>query len=180
MFGEHVFKKLFIYTIFILAVVLLFSGCKPFDYGNKKAREEEKKIFGFLNGYNHRIKEAQGYLVAAGFDPGPVDGAIDRDTRKVIRDYQKINNLKVTGFIDSETWTMLSSHKARVPIADNIREVQEALKDAGFDPGPIDGKIGLKTKNAITRFQTVNSLTANGQLDSKTMAKLKPYFSAKK
>ena len=52
------------------------------------------------------------------------------------------------------------------------REVQEALKAKGNDPGPIDGKMGPKTRAALKAFQETNGLKATGQLDNETAEKL--------
>lgn len=52
------------------------------------------------------------------------------------------------------------------------REVQEALKAKGNDPGPIDGRMGPKTLAALKAFQEANGLKATGQLDNQTAEKL--------
>jgi len=52
------------------------------------------------------------------------------------------------------------------------REVQEALKAKGNDPGPIDGRMGPKTRAALKAFQESNGLKATGQLDNETAEKL--------
>ena len=52
------------------------------------------------------------------------------------------------------------------------REVQEALKAKGNDPGPIDGRMGPKTRAALKSFQESNGLKATGQLDNQTSEKL--------
>jgi peptidoglycan hydrolase-like protein with peptidoglycan-binding domain len=49
-----------------------------------------------------------------------------------------------------------------------IKKVQEALKDKGHDPGPIDGIVGAKTKGAIRAFQQAQGLSATGVLDDQT------------
>jgi hypothetical protein len=54
----------------------------------------------------------------------------------------------------------------------DAKEVQQALKDKGFDPGPLDGVIGSRTKEAIKSFQTASNLRATGTLDSETREKL--------
>ena len=55
---------------------------------------------------------------------------------------------------------------------DDVSKAQQALMDKGFNPGPIDGKMGPKTKAAITEFQTKESLKTTGRLDKETKAKL--------
>jgi peptidoglycan hydrolase-like protein with peptidoglycan-binding domain len=52
--------------------------------------------------------------------------------------------------------------------AEQIRAAQEQLKEAGFDPGPIDGQFGQKTAQAIREYQKSNGLPATGRLDEPT------------
>lgn len=54
----------------------------------------------------------------------------------------------------------------------DVRSAQMALKDKGFDPGPIDGVMGPRTSAAIRDFQQAENLTASGQLDAETRSKL--------
>jgi uncharacterized protein (TIGR02594 family) len=54
----------------------------------------------------------------------------------------------------------------------NTRDIQNALKAAGFDPGPIDGIRGRKTIAAIKQFQAANDLEVDGIVGPKTAAKL--------
>ncbi len=58
------------------------------------------------------------------------------------------------------------------PGSGNIKEVQEALKDKGYDPGPIDGVMGAKTKEALKSFQSASNLSAMGTLNARTAEKL--------
>lgn len=53
-----------------------------------------------------------------------------------------------------------------------VREVQEALKQQGHDPGTIDGVLDAETQAAIQSFQQSSGLEATGQLDDQTMAQL--------
>lgn len=54
----------------------------------------------------------------------------------------------------------------------HTKEVQQALKDKGYDPGPIDGVMGAKTKEALKSFQSASNLSATGTLNSETAQKL--------
>jgi peptidoglycan hydrolase-like protein with peptidoglycan-binding domain len=52
------------------------------------------------------------------------------------------------------------------------RKLQEALKAKGNDPGPIDGRMGPKTRAALKAFQEANGLKVTVQLDDQTAEKL--------
>lgn len=53
----------------------------------------------------------------------------------------------------------------------NITGVQRALKKAGFNPGPIDGIMGWRTRAALERYQKANNL-ATGALTKETLNSL--------
>ena len=53
-----------------------------------------------------------------------------------------------------------------------VKKVQKRLKALGYYSGSIDGDYGNGTKKAVTNFQKRNGLTANGKVNSKTLAKL--------
>jgi Putative peptidoglycan binding domain len=54
----------------------------------------------------------------------------------------------------------------------DVRQVQEALKNQGHDPGPIDGVMGPQTRQALREFQGANGLKQTGMLNSETKQKL--------
>jgi hypothetical protein len=56
--------------------------------------------------------------------------------------------------------------------ATDTRAAQEALKTQGFDPGPVDGRMGPRTRAAISEYQRRENLPVTGTLDPATMAKL--------
>jgi hypothetical protein len=53
----------------------------------------------------------------------------------------------------------------------NIRSVQSSLKSHGFNPGPIDGIFGWRTRAALEKYQRANSL-ATGALTQETLQSL--------
>ncbi len=58
---------------------------------------------------------------------------------------------------------------------DSTLDIQRFLSDNGFNPGPIDGVSGSKTKTAIKAFQTKNGLLSDGIVGSKTKAAMRSY-----
>ena len=50
-----------------------------------------------------------------------------------------------------------------------VAEAQERLTALGFQPGPVDGFFGPRTRTAIVAFQTDNQLRPTGGLSSATM-----------
>jgi hypothetical protein len=50
-----------------------------------------------------------------------------------------------------------------------VWRVQERLKAVGFDPGPVDGAFGPKTRDALRWFQNTKGLLPTGDLDKKTL-----------
>src|SRR4029453_816079 len=57
---------------------------------------------------------------------------------------------------------------ASVSADDNVREVQEKLRDGGFYSGQIDGAYSPQLSAALTRYQIRNGLPITGQLDVDT------------
>jgi peptidoglycan hydrolase-like protein with peptidoglycan-binding domain len=43
-----------------------------------------------------------------------------------------------------------------------VRDLQEALKALGHDPGPVDGVFGAKTESAVKAFQQSREITVDG------------------
>jgi len=62
------------------------------------------------------------------------------------------------------------------PYKPAAKEIQSALKNAGFYTGEVDGRIGPKTKKAIEDFQKANNLQADGKVGPKTWALLSAYL----
>jgi peptidoglycan hydrolase-like protein with peptidoglycan-binding domain len=55
---------------------------------------------------------------------------------------------------------------------EQVKAVQQALKDKGHNPGEVDGKMGPKTQAALRDFQSKEGLNASGRLDAATRSKL--------
>jgi len=77
----------------------------------------------------------------------------------------------VTGAQGNEGYLYKSGRKSLTH-----KDIQFALKNAGFYNGPIDGKIGKQTKKAIREFQSANGLKADGIVGPKTRDLLLQYL----
>lgn len=53
-----------------------------------------------------------------------------------------------------------------------VKKVQNALRAAGFDPGPADGEFGPNTLAAVFAFQRTNRLVGDGIVGPKTAVRL--------
>ncbi len=53
-----------------------------------------------------------------------------------------------------------------------VEELQQMLKAAGFDPGPLDGKFGPQTRAAVLAFQQAKSIQVDGVVGPQTRAAL--------
>ncbi|MFH1768963.1 MAG: peptidoglycan-binding protein [Candidatus Omnitrophota bacterium] len=166
--------------VLMALVIYILSGCDYYE----KSKKEEEEIIGHAGGYNSKVKKIQVVLRELGFESGPIDGKLGGHTRRVIQEFQKVNNLKTNGFVDIETWSKLCGEEVssdaiqkRLTQAVWVRKVQKALGDAGFNPGPIDGKLGPRTTKAIKKFQESMRIKPDGIVDPKTWINLYEYFS---
>lgn len=63
------------------------------------------------------------------------------------------------------------------PYKPTNKQIQTALKNAGYYTAAIDGEIGPLTKKAIEQFQADNNLKVDGKVGPKTWAILSSYLS---
>ena len=64
---------------------------------------------------------------------------------------------------------------ATASLKPSTREIQQALKNAGFYQGSLDGKMGPMTRDAVKEFQRVHGLKDDGVVGKQTWGKLQEY-----
>jgi murein L,D-transpeptidase YcbB/YkuD len=77
--------------------------------------------------------------------------------------------------MDQSTQPMQNGEQAGNTAVNNpqqLKQVQQQLKQAGLYKGKIDGKYGDETKDAVRDFQQQKGLQPTGRLDQQTMAAL--------
>lgn len=55
----------------------------------------------------------------------------------------------------------------------DIKDIQIALNEAGYTPGPVDGVVGPLTRKGVREFQGARKLPVTGKIDGKTLRELK-------
>jgi len=66
-----------------------------------------------------------------------------------------------------------TSTTTAVPMSrQTVRKIQRSLRQAGDNPGPIDGVVGPRTRSALRQYQQKEGLPATGSLDAQTVQRL--------
>lgn len=113
-------------------------------------------------------------LRRAGFNPGAADGKWGKKTVNAVKEFQKNHGLAADGIVGKNTWAKLMQYSAFS--RDKMKQVQQALANAGYQPGPVDGVLGKKSTHALKAFQKSQGLTPDGVVGSFTWEKLQPYL----
>ena len=187
------------FNIFILLIIVLaVSGCNIVPKSVVYQKEEEKLI-GPTDIVNPIVEEIQVILASLGYDTGNKDGRMGQNTRDALKEFQESIGIKSTGYINKLTLTQIEdirrtnekrtlkkkydvevrsaySEDKTSEFQPTTKDIQNALKNAGFDPGEIDGKMGQRTKQAVMEFQKTNGLKVDGKAGPKTWGKLEKYL----
>ena len=172
------------WSVILCFIVVCGSGCDALYRLLQKEGAEERGLLGEMvpSVPNPAVEEVQRLLKIFGYRPGDIDGQLGLKTRNAIEQFQKDNDLKPNRFLDLQTWAKLNVFaesglvvKGKV----NPKKVQEALKKAHFNVGPVDGKMGRQTQEAIKKFQRAQGLKADGTIGFQTLTCLAKYLGAR-
>jgi peptidoglycan hydrolase-like protein with peptidoglycan-binding domain len=122
-----------------------------------------------------RVKALQRQLGWLGFEPGLVDGSYGPLTTGAVKRFQETHELKVDGVVDQATADALRASIAQRPSSgrlDRVKALQRQLTWLGFEPGPVDGRYGPRTTDAVRRFQDSHDLPVDGVVGSDTRTAL--------
>ena len=160
-----------------LVFSITITGCDALYRALHKEGAEEKELFGEIVSfeYNAKVEELQRLLESYGYYAGEIDGKMGVNTRQAVSEFQKEHGLKVSRFVDKETWAALNvlmENGLIVQGEPNIKKIQQILGEEGFSPGAIDGKWGPRTEGAVKAFQKAHGLEADGAVGIKTLSKI--------
>jgi peptidoglycan hydrolase-like protein with peptidoglycan-binding domain len=92
---------------------------------------------------------------------------------------EEINSLRESALRSSEILDQAAQKTGETKSRPSAKQIQTALKNAGYYQGAVDGKIGKGTREAIKAFQSANNLSADGKVGKKTWTLLKKYLEEK-
>ena len=139
------------------------------------------------------VSELQKLLVKKGYSCGScgIDGSFGDDSEKAVREFQKCSGLTVDGKAGENTipklggiwkenkepqkifaFTRILKKKALLMRGEDVKILQQALNQRGYDCGKIDGAYGSKTKSAVSAFQKSSGLTVDGITGKNTVTTL--------
>ncbi|MBI4248213.1 MAG: peptidoglycan-binding protein [Elusimicrobia bacterium] len=132
-------------------------------------RQEEARI-GSYNQDSTKVSKAQLIMMYSGFATF-ADGLMGPETRDTLKEFQMSRGLPVTGYIGDATWTELMKFEQQEgPFT--VERLQWGLRNSGFDPGSIDGRVGGMTLQALSKFQQAKGLKETGRLNPESWAAL--------
>jgi murein L,D-transpeptidase YcbB/YkuD len=147
----------------VVPITFLLAGCSTVS--TKRLNNLETKVGALeakVDSVEQRQSAIEGQTGESRESVGYLKGKVDsRGPSTVV----------VTGLKGNEGYLYKSGKKSLTH-----KDIQFALKNAGFYNGPIDGKIGKNTKKAIREFQKANGLKADGIVGPKTRDLLLQYL----
>ncbi len=144
---------------------------------------------GYTGHGSRQVRELQRQLAKHGYAPGPADGRYGPQTMNAVARFQAAHGLIVDGIAGPITLTALSNPRQALYEGTGygtahgsarVRALQRRLVKAGDQPGPIDGRYGPDTRQAVARVQAAHGLPVNGVANSRTLAELRPSEKARK
>src|SRR5580704_13153513 len=182
------------YTLILLAAGVLVMAAEPAlaaaatrhaDPTHPSAAPD-MTVLAFGSGYAGgstaaAVRRLQGRLGSVGDSPGPVDGRYGPRTVRAVERFQSAHGLGVDGIAGPITQaTLRTPASVFFPGAgvagagsNGVRGLQRQLRADGYSPGPIDGRYGPRTSNAVRRFQAAHGLDVDGVAGPRTFRELK-------
>ncbi len=133
---------------------------------NREAREEYKR-----GDRGDGVKRYQRRLSQAGYLTEDADGVFGEATEKAVKDFQKDNDITVTGRIDAKTQKSLNAvslGNGELRVGDSggkVARLQNLLTLHGFTTGSVDGVFGSSTEMQLRAFQRYRGIKETGVAD---------------
>lgn len=132
-----------------------------------------------------QVSALQNNLKIAAYFEGPVTGYYGAQTEVAVKRFQAARGLIADGIVGEATLGALQKYikgtstgsivfsvsKRSIQLGDRgaeVKEIQQRLKAAGFNPGSIDEQFGIDTKEAVRQFQINRGLYVDGIVGRET------------
>lgn len=150
-------KSLVCISIAILAAFVI-SGCGT----------SQKKVQSEVVGIKTRVETIESRLEG-------VESKQAEAERTTAEQAQALEDLRAAGASQAKTNISVKSRDGMY--SGRMKDIQQALKNAGYYSGKVDGIKGKGTRRAIKDFQKSNGLKADGVVGSKTWDLLRVHLS---
>lgn len=149
-------------TLVLISAVFFLTGCaasprRTLDAEIKDLRRQVNSLSVLNQQKDEQIKEKERLASSLG-------EALDKEAKERAKLAQQLD--------------VLTGKYNATPHA-SIKQIQVALRNAGYDPGTTDGLMGSRSRKAIRDFQKDNGLDITGKIDKAAWEKLKIYLHRK-
>ncbi|MEA5016590.1 MAG: peptidoglycan-binding protein [Candidatus Limiplasma sp.] len=178
--------------------LLLYEGTPKNPQGYRKILKIIPPVAGFTirsGNVGEPVKRIQERLKELNYYIGDISGNCDKATVQAIKDFQQMHDMRVTGEADAGTQErlfgamalsagtivtptpppVLNPPKGTVRPGDtgeDVKIVQQRLKDLGYYTGQVDGKFGDASVKSLKAFQKKSALKEDGVCGIQTRAVL--------
>ena len=172
------FFFLFLATVFLISACIVAVFCAD-DVAEAATLRQGSS--------GEQVKTLQQKLKNWGYYSGSVDGIFGSGTKSAVMYFQRNNGLTADGIVGNATAAALgmslsasssvqtggsSSVLKQGSSGEQVKTLQQKLKNWGYYSGSVDGVFGSGTKSAVMYFQRNNGLTADGVVGSRTAVAL--------
>lgn len=159
-------------SVICLCLLLMSTGCSMFRKSGAMdpqqqlaaTQQEYQKAKQIVTQQESEISRLSAEVSQLRSQQAARSSARDED---VARLQNEVNRLKANA-----PKLSVSTPKAKPSGKTDVAAIQRALSRAGYDPGPVDGKMGKRTKSALIAFQKAHGLQPDGIAGPRTLAKL--------
>lgn len=161
---------MFIRLLSIIVLAIAFSGC-----ATTQSKTQNDQIQSRVTDLEKNLQAKDAEIVDLQYQVKDLSSKVE-SSKPVESDQITADSQNTTDQAEPVKQEGVLSNSQIIRVKVSPEKIQRALKSAGVYTGPVDGKIGAGTKEAIIEFQKSHGLKADGVLGKKTWEELKVYL----